>query len=189
MEQAPKMTVRGLRFFYGTKPAIHGIDLIGYLGGGYLDVGLRYQDVGAGGGRAANILMDCMMGSGAVARLEFLPVVGRGSESVTIHTDTHTYVARFPGTAYESDSSLTIYAADRLVREVTPSDMGEGTQLFEVCGFYHEIATFLDELGTTGVNTHSGIETALQSVALAEAVRNRDAAWSASAMEYTRPPI
>jgi len=153
--------------------AIHGIDLVGFLGDWFQSARLSYQDVGRDGQAATNFLMDCAMGNGATAQLSFLPTVGRNTETVTLHTDKRTYIAQLPLNIHAFGGCLSVYEADRLAEQVTPADMGEGTTLHETCGFYHEIATFLNELRTTGANTQGRIETARQSVEIAHALRNR----------------
>jgi len=150
--------------------AIHGIDLVGFLGDGYQSARITYQDVGTPGQASTNFLMDCVMSGGVTARLSFLPVVGRNTETVAVHTDSHTYIAELPLNVHAFAGCLLVYAADRLVQKI----MGEGTAPYETCGFYHEIATFLDELRTTGVNTQGCIETTRQSVEIAHMLRNRE---------------
>ncbi|MCL2812196.1 MAG: Gfo/Idh/MocA family oxidoreductase [Clostridia bacterium] len=153
--------------------AIHGIDLVGFLGNGYQRARFTYQDVGADGQTATNFLMECLMDSDVTARLSFLPVVGRNIETVAVFTDSHTYIAELPLNIHAFGGCLSIYAADRLLQKIV-----EEGATYEACGFYNEIATFLDELRTTGINTQGRIETTRQSVELAHAIRNRVEAYS-----------
>ena len=156
--------------------AIHGIDLVGFIGQKYERANIKYQDVGSADHAATNFLLDCTMGGGVTAQLSFLPTVGRNAENISVHTDSRTYIARLPINTRETGSRLSVYEADQLVKQIAPVDMGEGAELFETCGFFFEIASFLDELRETGTNTQGRIETTLQSVEIAQAIRNREAA-------------
>jgi len=153
--------------------AIHGLDLVGFLGDAYEGARITYQDVGTAGRTGVNFLLDCTMRGGATARLSFLPAVGRNAESVAAHTDSRTYIAQLPWNSLEFGGLLSVYAEDRLLTQITPADMGEGPEPYETCGFYYEIASFLDELRDNGINTQGRIETTLQPVELAHAIRNR----------------
>ena len=146
--------------------AIHGIDLVGFVGDSYKSVKITYQDVDGPGYTATNFFLDCMMSGDVTARLSFLPVTGHNAENITVHTSSYTYIAQLP-------DCLSVYASNQLVKQITPSEMGEGTIPFEVHGFYYEVASFLDELREKGINTQGCIETTLQSVELAYALRNR----------------
>ena len=154
--------------------AIHGIDLVGFLGDAYESAGITYQRVGVPGQEATNFLLDCVMRGGATARLSFLPAVGRNAENIAVHAGGRTYMARLPLPWKERafGGCLSVYEAGRLAKQITPAGMGEGSRLHEAGGFYYEIASFLDELRETGMNTQGRIETARQSVELAHAIRN-----------------
>jgi len=98
--------------------------------------------------------------------------VGCNAEKLDVHVGGRTYIARLPWNERAFGGCLSVYEAGRLVEEITPAGMGEGPELYETCGFYYEIASFLDELRETGVNTQGRIETARQPVEIAHAIRN-----------------
>jgi predicted dehydrogenase len=60
----------------------------------------------------------------------------------------------------------------RLVEDLDGATVGDGTDLFELSGFYRETAAFLDALAS-GQDPSPALEASRQSVELAECLRNR----------------
>jgi hypothetical protein len=121
----------------------------------------------------ANILVDAVMASGATAHLAFCPVAGVLVERATAHARGHTFSLHVPmWSGVDSPGRLWHFAGGTLAADLTGDDVGDGTALFELGGFYRETIAFLDALAAGRVPSPSLCESR-QSVEIAERIRHR----------------
>ena len=111
--------------------------------------------------------------NGATAHLAFCPVAGLLVERATAHAGDETFFVQVPmWSGVDSPGRLVQFTKGELVSEVSGSVCGDGTELFELGGFYRETAAFLDALGS-GQRPSPGLREARQSVAIAQHIRER----------------
>ena len=160
--------------------AIHGLDAVRYLAGcDYAEARFRYRELPGLGPGVANILVDAVMASGATAHLAFCPVAGVLVERAVAHAHGHSLFLNVPmWSGVDSPGRLWHYAGGRLAAEVGGEEVGDGTALFELGGFYRETVAFLDALAA-GRLPSPGLREARQSVEIAERVRHRAAEYRA----------
>ena len=160
--------------------AIHGLDAVRYLAGcDYAEARFRYRELPGLGPGVADILVDAVMASGATAHLAFCPVAGVLVERAAAHAHGHSLFLHVPmWSGVDSPGRLWHYAGGRLAAEVGGEEVGDGTALFELGGFYRETAAFLDALAA-GRLPSPGLREARQSVEIAERVRHRAAEYRA----------
>jgi predicted dehydrogenase len=158
--------------------AIHGLDVVRYLAGGdYAEARLRYRELPQLGPGVANIFVDGVLTSGATAHLAFCPVAGVLVERATAHAHGHTLFLRVPmWNGVDSPGRLRHFTAGRLAADVSGEQVGDGTALFELGGFYGETVAFLDAVAA-GRAPSPGLRESRQSVAIAEHVRARREAF------------
>jgi predicted dehydrogenase len=154
--------------------AVHGLDAVRYLSGAdYAEARFRYRELPELGPGVANILVDAVMTSGATAHLAFCPVAGVLVERVTAHARDASFFVQVPmWSGIDSPGRLVQFTKGELASEVSGSVCGDGTELFELGGFYRETAAFLDALAS-GERPSPGLRESRQSVAIAEAIRVR----------------
>lgn len=157
-----------------SKTAIHGLDAVRYLAGSdYAEASFRYREMPELGPGVANILVDAVMASGATAHLAFCPVAGVLVERAAAHAHGHSLFLNVPmWSGVDSPGRLWHYAGGRLAAEVGGDQLGDGTALFELGGFYRETVAFLDALAA-GRAPSPGLRESRQSVEIAERVRHR----------------
>ena len=160
--------------------AIHGLDAVRYLAGcDYAAARFRYREMPELGEGVANILVDAVMASGATAHLAFSPVAGVVVERATAHANGHSLFLQVPmWGGVDSPGRLRHYVGGRLAAEMGGDQVGDGTALFELGGFYRETVAFLDALGA-GQAPSPSLHESRQSVEIAERVRHRAAEYRA----------
>lgn len=161
--------------------AIHGIDTVRFLAGeDYEEVRFRYQPFPDIGPTTANIYLDCTFLSGATAQLSFCPVSGVLIERATVNFFNHTFFLDIPiWQAFDFPGRLRHIHKGEVTEEMVGTDSSAGTELFELSGFYHENEAFLEDV-RSGKHPEGDIRSGLQSVAIAEAIRNRAAVYRRS---------
>jgi predicted dehydrogenase len=160
--------------------AIHGLDAVRYLAGAdYAEARFRYRELPALGPGVADIFVDAVMTSGATAHLAFCPVAGVLVERAAAHAHGHTFFLQVPmWSGVDSPGRLWHFAGGRLAADVGGDEVGDGTALFELGGFYRETVAFLDAV-TAGRPPSPGLRESRQSVAMAEHVRERRPSYRA----------
>jgi predicted dehydrogenase len=127
--------------------AIHGIDALRHIAGtDYKHIAFAYQELPELGPGVCNIAAECVLTSGASASLLFAPVTGKVSEGARVLTLNHCLEMSFPVTD-KSDFYITN-------------------------GFYGENRDFFEDIRAGNAPEHT-LATAIQSVAVAECIRNR----------------
>jgi predicted dehydrogenase len=154
--------------------AIHGLDAVRYLAGSdYAEARFRYRELPDLGRGVANTFVDAVLTSGATAQLAFSPVAGVVVERAAAHTHGHTLLLQVPmWGGVDSPGRLWHYSGGRLAAELSGEQMGDGTALFELGGFYRETVAFLDALAA-GQAPSPSLRESRQSVEIAEQVRQR----------------
>ena len=161
--------------------AIHGIDTTQFLAGaGYESVAFRYQELPEFGATVANIFMDCVMTSGATAQLSFCPMSGVLIERATITAHNHTFFLNIPiWNAFDAPGRLLHVEKGTVVSDVDGTTVSDGDEMFESSGFYAENACFFDDI-RAGRKPHGDIRSGLESVEIADCIRNRIVEYHAS---------
>jgi predicted dehydrogenase len=160
--------------------AIHGLDAVRYLAGcDYAEARFRYAEMPQLGPGVVNILVDAVMASGATADLAFCPVAGVLVERAAAHAHGHSLFLHVPmWSGVDTPGRLWHYTGGRLAAELGGDQVGDGTALFELGGFYRETVAFLDALAA-GRAPSPGLRESRQSVEIAERVRHRAAQYRA----------
>jgi len=160
--------------------AIHGLDAVRYLAGSdYAQARFRYHELEALGPGVANILVDAVMASGATAHLAFCPVAGVLVERAVAHAHGHSLSLHVPmWNGVDAPGRLWHFTGGTLCADFDGAQVGDGTALHELGGFYRETATFLDDVAA-GRAPSPSLRESRQSVAIAEALRERRAEFRA----------
>ncbi|HXK12442.1 MAG TPA: Gfo/Idh/MocA family oxidoreductase [Vicinamibacteria bacterium] len=160
--------------------AIHGLDAVRYLAGAdYAEARFRYREMPELGQGVADILVDAVMTSGATAHLAFCPVAGVMVERATAHAHGHSLFLHVPmWSGVDSPGRLWHFTGGKLAAEVSGDQVGDGTALFELGGFYRETAAFLDCVAG-GRAPSPGLRESRQSVEIAQRIRERRAVYRA----------
>jgi len=154
--------------------AIHGIDTLRYIAGSdYKHIHFSYQELPELNKGAANIYMDCLMKSGAVAQLSFCPSGGKVIEDylVTCHDNDFTLNMPVWGSP-EYPGGLTRFSGNKKAEYIEGSDPRFGSEIFETFGFYAENASFFNNIRADKKPVND-IISALQSVEVAHCIKER----------------
>lgn len=164
--------------FGGT--AIHGIDVVKFLAGSdYKHVEFKYQEFPQIGPGVANIFMQAEFKSGATAQLNFCPVSGVVIERMKVNAYNNSFFLDLPIWENMDDPGRLLHiVSDEIKVDVTGKIISDGEKLFETNGFYSENASFFDAL-LTGKKPQGDIASCLQSVELAECIRNKQKEYRA----------
>ena len=154
--------------------AIHGIDAARYLMGcDYREARFTYQELPGQGDRVVNILMECRFENGAVGTLHFCPCTGAVLERVTVTAEDHTWFLTTPiWDGCDAPGALTHLLKGRPVERIGGEELSESQDMFETNGFYGENEEFF-ECVRSGRPSGNDLRSTLQSVILAEAIRDR----------------
>lgn len=154
--------------------AIHGIDTAKYLAGSdYTHVDIEYQEFPHLNPNVANIYLQCLMLSGASVRLEFCPIAGVSVERATLHIYDHTFYLNLPmWNGLDMPGQLLHLERGVVKAKISGLEVTDGTEDFELMGFYAENESYFDDL-RYGRRPVGDLKSARQSIAIAEAVRNR----------------
>jgi predicted dehydrogenase len=154
--------------------AIHGLDAVRYLAGcDYATARFHYRELPGLGPGVANIFVDAIMTSGATAHLAFCPVAGVMVERATVHAHGHTLFLHVPmWSGVDSPGRLWHFVGGKLSDDLSGDQIGDGTQLFELGGFYRETVAFLDAVAADRRPSPSLAESR-QSVEIAQRIRER----------------
>lgn len=168
--------------FYTT--AIHGIDAVRYLAqSDYMNIHFNYQCIEGEDSVIVNIFLDCLMKSGTTAQLHFCPMSGAIIERATVHQKGHLYFLHLPvWGALDSPGRLQHLANGEIITDLTGNEISDGGNMFESNGFYYENASFFDAL-REGKRPSGSIETAMQSVEIADCIKKRESNYFAPCIE------
>jgi predicted dehydrogenase len=159
--------------------AIHAIDTVKFLAGGDFErVCIKYQNTPYLGEKVANYFIFFEFKNGIFAAAELLVSTGELFEGCEIHTKNGIYRASLPmGTgAMEMEKSagkIEYQNADEIYAAVEKSEICPYPELYIAQGFYNEHKHFYDCL-SGGIDPKNGADTAIQSVAVCDALKNRE---------------
>jgi hypothetical protein len=123
--------------------------------------------------------MDVTFAGGAAGRLEFCPLTGVVTERATLHYHDHTYYLDLPvWGGYDTPGRLVHLERGAVVRDASGPQLAGGEEGWQLNGFYAENALFFDAV-RAGQTPPGGLATAAQTVAIAQAMRERRDYWQA----------
>jgi myo-inositol 2-dehydrogenase/D-chiro-inositol 1-dehydrogenase len=152
--------------------AIHVIDAARHLAGAdYQLLRFSYQELPELGPGVANFFLDGTMVSGARVHLAICPVGGRNLEEATLEAGGSAYLVTTPADSAcpgilrlaQRDGTMTTVVGHRAAHLAWDHDPH---------GFHYQNATFFDAV-QAGTPVEGGLESAVQSVAVAECLRAR----------------
>lgn len=154
--------------------AIHGIDTAKFLAGSdFKRVDFSYQEMPELGKNVANIYLFCRFVSGATAQLSFCPNTGVSVERATVNTLDNTWFLNTPMfNEYDAPGRLTQLQNGKTLVDLSGDILLPDAKMFEMSGFYAENAFFFDHIQNKEP-LEDDITTALQSVEVADCIRNR----------------
>jgi predicted dehydrogenase len=157
--------------------AIHGIDAVRFLAGSdYARVRFTYAEHPEIAPGVADIFLDAVMESGATAHLAFCPTAGVVVERATIHARGHTLLLQIPmWGGFDSPGHLWHFEGGGLKADSSGSP---GAEPYALGGFYAEYEAFLGDLAA-GRTPSPSLRECLQSVAVAERIRQRESEYHA----------
>jgi myo-inositol 2-dehydrogenase / D-chiro-inositol 1-dehydrogenase len=158
--------------------AVHGIDTVAFLSGApYRQIEFRYQPMAELGENVANVFLDGCFTSGARVQLVFLPVTGVLIERAAIYLEDTVFFLELPlSGGSDWPGRLLQMQRGKVVSQVTGPQAAGGTEDWLLNGFYDETAAFLNAL-RAGQTPPSAVGTAVQTVALMQALRERRLSW------------
>ncbi len=159
--------------------AIHGIDAVKHLArSDYAHIQFRYQALPGCAPEVVNTEMICTFESGTRAYLNFCPVSGVLLERATVHAHDQTFFLDLAvENAIDYPGRLLQYRAGREVTERLGEALVEAEPVFVTGGFYEENAAFFEDI-RVGRRPAGDLRTALQSVEIADCMRNRQAEYT-----------
>ena len=151
--------------------AIHAIDTARFLAGAdYEDVRFAYAGYPGLEKNVVDMRMECAMANGSHVTVDICPAVGVNAEGAEINIRNKTFFLDFISNAINPDGRLTVFKDGQVVFDMTGS--ADGSERFEREGFYWENKTFFDDVSAGRVPS-CDLSSAVQSVMLAECIRNR----------------
>lgn len=156
-------------FFYVT--AIHGIDIVRFLiDSDYESCDFMYQDLPDLGENCYNMHIMTHFESGATGYLSFLVQSGFITERATATCRNKAFILQTPiWDGADTPGSLKEYKEKKCSQEI----IFEKEKMFITNGFYDEVVSFLNSIKTGNQNHHASINTALQSMEIADCLKNR----------------
>ena len=158
--------------------AIHAVDAVKFLAGGdFRQVEIKYQEMPYLGKNVANYYMFFEFANGICATAEILVSTGELSEGCEIYTAAESvYRASFPmgnGNAGKNDAGIEYKNAGGLYYTIKKNEICPHEEHYFSQGFYNEHKHFYECL-TNGKLSGNGADTAIQSVAICNAIKNRE---------------
>lgn len=158
--------------------AIHAIDTVKNIAGSdYKKVDFVYQELPDIGENVANIYMNCEFENGIIGQITLVPMGGGISERITVNTLLNSYYVELPfWNNIDSPGRLRAVTVNETVCDIKGSELIDSTDMYEEMGFYEENRSFF-ELIRSGARKQSDLESGLQSVDIANYIRNRKAMY------------
>ena len=157
--------------------AIHAVDTVKFLGGcDFKRVETKYQELPYLGEKVANYYIYFEFINGIVATAEILVSTGELSEGCEIHAGNGIYRASLPmGTGEKAEKSGGIEYINNagIYHTIDKIEICPDSEIYISQGFYNEHKHFYDCL-MNGTNPGNGADTAVQSVAVCNALKNRE---------------
>jgi len=158
--------------------AIHGIDTVRFLAGAdYKRILFEYRHIPGCEPHVMQINMFCEMESGAHAYLSFNPVSGVLLERAVVQTSGNSFMLDLPvENSVDYPGRLIQYEQGSAIEHLPDDGRAADGRPFVTGGFYDENASFFDDI-RSGTRPVHDLASGLQSVAVAEAIRNREAVY------------
>jgi len=150
--------------------AIHGIDTMKYIMScDYRKAQFTYQDYLYQGNSICNYYIAAEFENGATANINFIRCGGCVVERLHVSAEDYSFFAELPvWSGMDSPGKITCSH----LGEVYKTIIGDKDTMYESSGFYDENASFFDML-RNGAEAFSDVETGIQSVEIADLLRNR----------------
>jgi len=153
--------------------AIHAVDTVRYIcDSDYKSLSFKYRSYQELGEGVSDIHIHGTMKDGTVVTLNICPVAGINSESAVMHFHDHSIYVDHIGTALYPDGRLVHVHNNSTVLNINYADIPDAGERFEREGFYCENKLFFDAV-LTGKTPPGSLESALQSVEIADCIRSR----------------
>lgn len=160
--------------------AIHAIDAVRFItGSDYRSIHFTYKEHPELRGRITDIHMECSMEGEAEVNLNICPVTGINLERATVNLYNNTFFMDFMGGPHYPVGRLSHIRMNEIVSELTCNNMSDGPDAFEREGFYYENKSFFDDI-IAGKTPSGNLESAMQSVEVADCIRNRISEYRAN---------
>lgn len=160
--------------------SIHGIDTVRFLAGkSYRHIDFHYYSNPQDTSLVPTITLDLEFTDGTAGRITFAPASGICAERCMMHGTNQLICAALPyhGINGSMDGPGSILVAENnqiILREEAPEE-----EFFVSNGFYGENAHFFDCI-RAGIRPAGDIESGLQSVEIADCIRNRKSSYDAA---------
>ncbi|MCL2158651.1 MAG: Gfo/Idh/MocA family oxidoreductase [Oscillospiraceae bacterium] len=152
--------------------AIHAIDTVRFLAGGdFKKVGIKYQEMPYFGEKVANYYITFEFFDGVFAYSEILVSTGELFEGCEIHAGESIYRASLQNG--KEAGGIEYINPEGTYLGISKEEICPHTEQYLTHGFYSEHKHFYDCL-YNGKDPGNGADTALQSVAVCEALKNRE---------------
>ncbi|HWL50995.1 MAG TPA: Gfo/Idh/MocA family oxidoreductase [Chthoniobacteraceae bacterium] len=154
--------------------AIHALDTALFLSRSpYVKASFDYCEAPGEAGGVIGATIEALTQCGTRVHMNFQPVAGVVLERASIHGLEQSMTLDIPvWGAYDSPGRLRHWHQDRLVHEISGSELMPGEEMYEQSGFYAENEAFFESVRHHRPAT-PGLRDACQSVALMEAFRRR----------------
>jgi predicted dehydrogenase len=155
-----------------TTTAVHAVDLARFLlDSDYRQVRFRYLTHQVGGQPVTSYLLDGEMMSGAAAHLSFYPASGMNMERARVYCADQAFELACSN-GLDAPGWLRSYQENRLVAQISGTQLTGSEDSFILNGFYAEDAAFFDAV-QAGQQPRNDLASARQSVEIMQAMRER----------------
>jgi predicted dehydrogenase len=152
--------------------AIHAVDTVKYLAGSdFRRVEIKYQEMPHLGEKVANYYIYFEFENNTIATSEILVSTGEVFEGCEIHSGGAIYRAALP--IEEKFGQIEYKDADKKCFTIKKDEICPHSEQYLTHGFYGEHKHFYDCL-LSGTDPKNGADTAIQSVAVCQAIKNRE---------------
>ena len=158
--------------------AIHAIDATkNIVGADYKKILFSYQELPEVGENVANIYLNCEFENGAFGQIALVPMGGAVVERITVNTLDESYFVELPfWNNLDVPGRLRAVNKDVMTADVSGTELIDSGEMFEEMGFYEENRSFF-ELIRSGIEPTCDLESGMQSVEIADYIRNRNAIY------------
>ena len=158
--------------------AIHAIDLVKYIAGAdYRSVSFNYRELGFIGEGVVNTYMNCTFTSGAAGQIRICPVAGTNIERFIVSFRDNTILLNLPlWSKLDTDGRITHLRDNQILLDKSGHEISGSDEDNINIGVYYENASFFDDI-RAGRKPEGGIDTAIQSVEIANCIRNRASSY------------
>jgi len=165
--------------------AIHAVDAAKFIAASdYKKVNFTYRNFPKLGKNITDVYMECEMENKIVIKINICPVTGINMEKATVNLFDHTIFLDYLGalnvpdktgyidTLLNPEGRLTLVQKNKIIKNITCSELTDGNEPYETEGFYLENKLFFDSI-LSGKKPSCDLRSTLQSVEIADYIRNR----------------